>query len=72
MSWYVRKTIKPPNLEQTIYYSFEKKEKQNQESKKQIKQPSRDDKTTTEKQPKKRKPAAPLPTNPKSVKKKKT
>ena len=72
MSWYVRKTTKPSSLEQTVYYSFEKKETQSQEHKKQVKQPSHNDKTMTEKdkQPKKRKPTTPLPANSKSVKRK--
>ena len=72
MSWYVRKAAKPLSLEQSIYYSFENKETQNQANKKQVKQsPSHDNKPTTEKekQPKKRK-LTPLPVNAKSMKKK--
>ena len=57
MSWYVRKTSKPLTLDHTLYYSFEKKEVQNQTNKKstQEKNQNTPQKQESQKQTKKRK-----------------
>ena len=64
MSWYVRKTTRPQTLDQTIYYSFEKKETPNQANKKTTKDQnqSKTQKQEKQKQPKKRKETFPTDT----------
>ena len=64
MSWYVRKTTKPQTLDQTIYYSFEKKETPNQTNKKTTKDQNQNktQKQEKQKQPKKRKETSPTDT----------
>ena len=73
MSWYVRKTSKPLTLDHTLYYSFEKKEVQNQTNKKstQEKNQNTPQKQESQKQTKKRK-ETPSSDNEKPTKKQKT